>query len=476
MQLLGYKMSDNSFTHKTPSSRFGNMDFYKKCIAIAAPVMLQQLIMGLVSLIDNFMVAGLGDIKMASVNVANQINFLFMVVIAVFFASGGIYLSQHNGAKNPPGMKQAFRFKVIFAVGTALIYMTVLLLIPDLVIKAMTNGNKEQAAISEYAVKYFRIIAFTCLPMAYSGAIGTSYREIGKARLPLIVAVIAGLINSFLNWLLIYGNMGAPRLEVEGAAIATVIARVVEMIILIICIKTKPQDFYVKTRHIFLIKASIFIEMIKKSSVIFFSEISWAASEILMTALYNSRGGAETVAGMAAGFTIANMFFLVFQGVHVATIVVVGGTLGAGDLDSAKVKARWILHGAVIAGIFIAIIEALSVFMIPFVFSNLTPEANKITIGLILLISAYMPLWSIIAAQFAVSRSGGDALFGVIVDIPVSLFLFAPIAIALAKYTSIGPVPMYGIAKLTDFIKVAIGFFMLKKEKWVRNLTDNIDL
>lgn len=469
-------MSGDSSSHTTSAPRFGDWGFYKKCIAIAAPVMLQQLIMGLVSLIDNFMVAGLGDIKMASVNVANQVNFLFMVTIAVFYGAGGIYLSQHNGAKNPSGMKQAFRFKVIFAVGTAILYMTSLLLIPEFIINSMTHGNKEQLSIAEYAVKYFRVIAFTCIPMAYSGAIGTSYREIGKARLPLIVAIIAALTNSFLNWLLIYGNMGAPRLEVEGAAIATVIARLVEMVILIVCIKTKPQDFYVKTRDIFLIKASIFMEMIRKSSVIFFSEISWAASEILMTALYNSRGGAETVAGMAAGFTIANMFFLVFQGVHVATIVVVGGTLGAGDLNSAKMKARWILHGAVIAGIVIAIIEALSIFMIPFVFSNLTTEANKITIGLILLISAYMPLWSIIAAQFAVSRSGGDTLFGVIVDIPVSLFLFAPIAIVLAKYTSIGPVAMYGIAKLTDFLKVIIGCFMLKREKWVRNLTGNIDL
>lgn len=452
-------------------SRFGNWNFYKMCIALAAPVMLQQFLMGLVSLIDNFMVAGLGDVKMASVNVANQVNFIYMVIINTINSAGGIYLAQHNGAKNGSGMRQAFRFKLILSLLVSVIYMYLLLTIPGFFIEIMTNGNSAQADIVEYSGKYMRIIALTLIPMAFSTAIGTSYREIGKTKIPLFISVIATLINTIGNYCLIYGNFGFPRLEEQGAAIATVIARVFEMATYIIYIKLHREDFYVKTRDLFKVKIKMFISMFKKSYMLFLSEASWAFSEMFVTAIYNSKGGAETVAGMASGFTIANVFFLVFAGIHVSTSVIVGGTLGSGDLPLAKQKARWILHGAVIAGVFVALVEMTSIFIVPLVFSNLTEGAINITQGLVFVISCYMPIWAYLNAQFAIAKSGGDALFGVVVDIPVSLFLFAPLALILKKYTNISPVNMYAIAKLTDFIKLILGYFLLKKEKWVVNLT-----
>lgn len=452
-------------------SAFGKWDFYKLCISIAAPVMLQQLIMGMVSLIDNFMVAELGDIKMASVNVSNQLNFIYFVLLNTFYGAGGIYMAQNKGAGNKFGMQQAFRFKVIFPLIISISYMCVMLTKPELFMKMMTNGNSAQDAIVESSVKYMSIIAFTFIPISISGAIGSAYREIGKPHIPLIISVIATLCNTLGNWILIYGNLGAPRLEETGAAIATFIARIIEMTLFIVYIKLYNEDFYVRTRNIFKIKISIFYDMIKKSSLIFLSEISWGLSEMFMTALYNSKGGAETVAGMASGFTIANIFYLIFQGVYVATAVIVGGTLGKGNLLEAKIKAGWIMNGSIIAGFVVGFIQVLSIFLIPVVFSNLTSEAQNITRNLVILISCYMPVWTYLNAQFAVSRSGGDTLFGFIVDVPVSLFLFAPIALLLSKYTGIGAVAMFGIAKLTDFIKVTLAYFMLKKERWVRNLT-----
>jgi len=106
------------------------MSFYREALAIALPVMLQQLIMSMVSLIDNFMVAGLGDISMAAVNVTNQLNFIFFVIINTICQAGGIYVAQFKGADDPEGMRQAFRFKIIFAVITAALYFTLCWTIP----------------------------------------------------------------------------------------------------------------------------------------------------------------------------------------------------------------------------------------------------------------------------------------------------------------------------------------------------------
>lgn len=451
---------------------FGNWDFYKLCISIAVPVMAQQLIMGMVSLIDNFMVAGLGDIKMASVNVANQLNFIYLVLIYTFYGAGGIYMAQNNGANNSEGMQQAFRFKVILPLIISVVYMILMLINPEIFMRLLTQGNHAQKEILESSSKYMHIIAFTFIPISISGAIGSSYREIGKPHIPLIISVIATACNTLGNWILIYGNFGAPRLEETGAAIATLIARIIEMSLFIIYIKLHKEKFYVRTREILKVKISVFLSMLNKSSLIFLSEISWGLSEMFMTALYNSRGGAETVAGMASGFTIANIFYLVFQGVHVATMVIVGGSLGRGELEEAKSKAKWIMNGSIIAGLIVGLIEMSSIFSIPFIFSKLTVDAQAITRNLVILVACYMPIWTYINSQFAVARAGGDTLFGFMADVPTSLLLFAPVALILAKFTSVGPVGMFGIAKLTDFVKITVAVIMLKKERWVKKLTE----
>ena len=455
---------------KTPL--FGHWQFYKQAIAIALPVMLQQFITALVSLIDNFMVSGLGDSRMAAVNVSNQINFLFIVFLMTLMSAGGIYLAQYKGANDAKGMRQAYRFKIILSFLVGLTYMTILLVAPDFLINLMTHGNEAQTEIVEHGSRYMRVIAFTCVFMPFSFSIGTSFREIGKPVVPLIISVIAALINTCLNWLLIYGNLGAPRLEVEGAAIATVAARAFEAIAFIIYAKLKQEEFYVGFRRLYKINIRMFVETIRKSSLIFLSEISWGLSEMFVTSLYNSRGGAETVAGMGAGFAIVNIFYLLFAGIQTAAAVLVGNRLGAGHLDEAQVRGKWLMSGAFIAGIVIAVFEMLSIFAIPIIYTNLTPDAHYIAQKLIFIISLYMPFWALLNSQFAISRSGGDALFGVIVDIPVSLILFAPLAAYITYYTGVSAPLIFGISKLTDFVKLAIGTCLLRRKKWVRKLTN----
>lgn len=395
-----------------------------------------------------------------------------MVILNTCYGAGAIYMAQNNGADNKEGMRQAFRFKVILPFIISVIYMILMLINPEIFMRLLTKGNHAQKEILISSSKYMNVIAFTFIPLSISGAIGSSYREIGKPHIPLIISVIATACNTFGNWILIYGNLGAPRLEETGAAIATLIARIIETALFIIYIKLHKEKFYVRTREILKIKINIFLAMLNKSSLIFLSEISWGISEMFMTALYNSRGGAETVAGMASGFTIANIFYLVFQGIFVSTMVIVGGDLGRGELEEAKNKAKWIMNGAIIAGLAVGLIEMSSIFLIPLIFSKLTVDAQAITRNLVILISCYMPVWTYINSQFAVARAGGDTLFGFAVDVPVSLLLFAPIALILAKFTSVGPVAMFGIAKLSDFAKITIATIMLKKERWIRKLTE----
>ncbi len=212
----------------TPHRHLGPKSFYKTALSIAVPVMLQGLIQNLVSLIDNFMVAGLGDMKMSGVNVTNQLIFVLFVALMTLMGAGGMFMSQFNGAKDTEGMRQTFRFKFHTSSILALLAVALTVFLPRQILSVLLNTNTEREAIVEQGAAYLSVIVLTFFPIAWSMAIGSSLREIGRVRAPLVISVAATLVNTFFNWVLIYGNLGAPRLEVRGAAIATLIARLVE--------------------------------------------------------------------------------------------------------------------------------------------------------------------------------------------------------------------------------------------------------
>lgn len=449
---------------------FGPVSFYRDVLAVAIPVMAQQAIQSLVSLIDNFMVAGLGDAKMAGVNVANQVNFVYLVIIMTLSGAGGIYMSQFRGARDEEGMQQAYRFKAIMTMGFSAFYFALCQSMPASLISIMTHGNAAQAEIVAHGADYLRIVSWMFVPIGLSQSIGTAFREIGRPHVPLAISVGATLVNTFFNWVLIYGNLGAPKLEIAGAAFATNLARGVEVVAFIWYARSSRVPFFVPFSRLFKARWPLFREILGKSSLMLLSETSWVVSETVTTALYNGRGGAEVVAGMSAGWAVANIFFLVFTGIHVSTGVVIGGLLGSNKLDEARLKARWVMSGSVVAGTIVALAQVASIAAVPIVFMNLTGEAIVVTRGLLLVIAVYLPLWSLLNAQFAVSRSGGDTMMGVVVDVGVTYLLFIPGAFALALLTPIGPVAMYGIVKLSDFIKWLVAYLWLKKERWLKNL------
>ena len=175
-------------------------------------------------------------------------------------------------------------------------------------------------------------------------------------------------MNTFFNWVLIYGNLGFARLEVRGAAIATIIARAAEMGIFIgyLCVKKPP--FVIHLIDLLKINFKLILEILRKGWKILFGEMVWVLSETVTTALYNGRGGADVVSGMSASFAIANLFFVAFGGITTATSVILGQTLGQGKLEEARQKERWLLTGALIFGFIMTVFGLMTMFLVPVVF------------------------------------------------------------------------------------------------------------
>ena len=451
---------------------FGSPSFYKKVLLIALPVMAQQLIQNMVSLIDNFMVSGLGDVKMSGVNITGQILFIFMVLMNTVCMSGGIFMTQYSGANDKDGMKQAFCFKLIFGFLATCLYSVVCFVFNRRVLSLMVIGNSQASEILDIASEYMFLMGFMGIPMMISASISSSLREIGRVKVPLVISVIATLVNTFLNFVLIYGNLGAPRLEVKGAAYATLIARFIELGLFLGYVLLKNPPFRANITDFLRINFKLILEILKKGSMILFSEMLWVLSETVTTALYNGRGGADVVSGMAASFAIANLFFVSFGGITTSTGVIIGQTLGQGKLNEAREQKRYLLSAAVVFGIFMGAVGFCTLGLIPIVFRNLSAEARHITNLMVALMAALMPLWVYVNTQFAVSRAGGDTALGMWVDGIVNLCFVLPGMFFMAFFTDFGPVAMYGIIKSSDIVKIIIAHFRLKQEKWVNNLAE----
>ena len=450
---------------------FGPAKFYKSALAIAVPIMLQQLIQSLVSLVDNFMVSGLGDISMSGVNVAGQVMFVFMVFVNAICMSAGIFMTQFFGARDQRGMQQAFRFKLAVGLAAFLPYLLVCLVFPRPVLSLMLIGNTQAEPILDEAVRYIRIMFLVGIPMTVSVCIASSLRDMGQVKAPLVVTVIATLTNTLFNWLLIYGNLGFPALGVAGAAWATVIARVLELIIfLTLYIRSKPQ-FAVRLRDLFRIDGKLFRKILKASALVLFCEMVWVLSETITTALYNGRGGADVVSGMASSFAIANLYFVAFSGVYSATGVLLGKTLGAGQLDQARREKTWLLSGSALFGLLMTGFGFATTLIVPLVFGRLSDSAIDICRSMVGTMSLFMPAWVYMNTQQAVARAGGDTQMGAITDAGLTIFVMLPMVFLLAHFTDVGPVILYCGVKLVDVVKLVIFHFWLKKERWLQNLT-----
>jgi len=450
---------------------FGPGRFYGKALAIAVPIMLQQLIQSLVSLIDNFMVSGLGDISMSGVNVAGQVLFVFMVYINAICMSGGIFMTQFFGAKDSDGMKQAFLFKLAMGFAALIPYFLVCVVFPKEVLSLMLIGNTEAEPILDEAVKYINIMFWMGIPATISMSIASSLRDMGRVMTPLAVTIIATLTNTLLNWLLIYGNLGFPALGVQGAAYATVTARLLELIIFtVIYIRSKPE-FAVKLSQIFRINGMLFRKILKKGALVLFCEMVWVLSETITTAIYNGRGGADVVSGMAASFSVANLFFVAFGGIYSATGVILGKTLGEGDLGKAREQKTWLLSGSAIFGVFMMLFGFVTTLLIPIIYGRLSESAIEICRSMVILMSFFMPVWVYLNAQQAVARAGGDTAMGAYTDSVITIFVMLPMLFIIGFLTDTGPVMMYMYVKLLDLAKIIVFHIWLKKERWLKNLT-----
>jgi putative MATE family efflux protein len=442
----------------------GSKSFYKSIIAIAAPLVLQQLLTSSVQLVDNLMVGSLPNSELGSVAIINQL--YFVVILITFGAMGGagIFSAQYFGSKDFDKLRQTFRFKIIIGILLALLSFIIFSLFSSPLISAFTNNS----VIKDNAEIYLKVIRWSAFPWILNVAIANTFRETGVTKPLLKISIVAILTNTILNYLLIFGHFGFPELGIYGAAIATLIARMIEFSLSVILVIKKGQIFNSRVFEMMKISPKLFSSILIMAFPLMLNEALWSGGQTVFFYAYTSRGTAALEA-VTISSTISQLVFVTFGGIATAVAVMVGNTLGKNELEQAKDNAKKLIAFAVIIAIGAGIILfILSFFIVDFF--NASEASRAIARFNIRINALFIPVFSFNVAMYFTLRSGGDTKSTFLMDAGYMWVVPVPIALILAHFTQLPVTLMFLIVQSMDIPKMFFGLSRYRKENWVKNL------
>ncbi len=454
----------------------GDKAFYRMVIAIALPIMIQNGITNLVSLLDNIMVGLIGSEQTTGVSIVNQLLFVFNLCIFGGVSGAGIFTAQYHGQKNYEGVRDTFRFKCMIGIVITLISMGVFIIFNEPLIEAYLHedGSGNDIALTfKHAVSYLKIMLIGLLPFMVSQVYSSTLRETGETVVPMIASVIAVLINLCINYVLIFGKLGFPKLGVQGAAIGTVISRYIECIVVVAWTHRHKEKYkFIKGAYRkFTVPVDLAKRILIKGTPLLVNEALWASGMAILMQCYSVRG-TSVVTGLAISSAISNLFNIAFISLGGTVGIIVGPLLGAGKMEEAKDTAYKMITFSVgvcfIMGVFMACIAPL----FPQIYST-SAEIKSLATGFIYICALCMPIHGFLHASYFTIRSGGKTWITFLFDSVYLWVVCVPLAYALSNYTGIPILTLYLVCQLVDLIKCLVGYILLKKEIWLENIVEN---
>lgn len=451
----------------------GDRAFYRKLFAVMTPVLIQNVITNFVSLLDNVMVGQVGTEPMSGVAIVNQLLFVFNLCIFGGLAGAGIFTAQFYGKSDDEGVRNTFRIKLYIAAGSVVLFLALFLCVGEQLICLFLHEGQENLDLEAtlgYGRDYLHVMLFQTVPFALMQVYASTLRETGETMLPMKAGVIAVFVNLVFNYILIFGKLGAPVLGVVGAAIATVLARFVECaIVMYYTHKHKADHRYIDGVYSsFRIPGQLVKQVAVLGAPLLINELLWSAGMTILNQCYSLRG-LEVVSAVNISSTVSNLFFCAFFAMGTTVSIIVGQLLGAGELEKAVDEDAKLIAFSVALCFVVGIVMALLAPLIPQIY-NTTGSVKKIASELLLVSAVMMPINAFLHSCYFTLRSGGKTIITFIFDSTFLWTLSIPLAFVLSRFTDLPIVQMFIAVEALNLIKCAIGFYLVKKRKWVKNL------
>ena len=446
-------------------------ELYKKVFTIGIPVSIENMIYSLMNFIDVFMVGkenvalGLGTAAVAGLGFANQVFMIFIVSLFGLNSGGGILAAQYYGKKDYKNLKKCLGITITVGLLFSFLFFLMGLFIPEKIIGIFTSDPK----VLKLGANYFRIIALIYPLIGLGYSFNMQLRAIGKNQYSLYSTIIGLCINLVGNYLLINGNLGFPGMGVEGAAIATVIARIVSIFYLIYIIYKNKLPMAGKFSELFKLSWNFIVKTLKISLPVFGHEIMWVIGVSTYVVIYG-RIGTEATAAIQVVKSISNLVFTLVFGLSSGTAAIIGQEIGAGNEENAYKYGVELLKISLVIGTAVALfVYAICpvVLILMKVDSAIYPLARQIVFseGILIIIKTTGTLFIV-----GVLRAGGDTLWTMFADlIPLWTFAIPLTYIAGLKFGL--PVALVYLCSGSDeLLKMPFCIQRLKSRKWINNL------
>ncbi|MCQ2462776.1 MAG: MATE family efflux transporter [Clostridia bacterium] len=454
---------------------FGDGAFFKMTLTVALPIMLQNFITNFVNMLDNLMVGATGTEQVSGVSIVNQLVFIFNLAIFGALSGAGIFTAQFYGKNDSEGIRYTLRYKLIISTLILVVGAAVFIIFPKQLIslylhEGETEGDLE--AVLMYARQYLSLIIIGLLPFALSQTFASTLRETGETLVPVLVGFIAVVINCVFNYLLIFGKFGFPQLGVKGAAIATVMSRYAECIIIIIYTYVKKKRFtYINGAFASLsIPGQLVKSVTAKGMPLLFNEFFWSLGMSLLTMSY-SLHGIDVVAGVSISSTVTQMFNIAFVSMGSSTGIIVGKLLGANSFDEAVDTEKKLMRFSVLISIFMGIIMFCTGNAITGLY-NTSAASKEYAAYFIRCCTFFLPAVSVSNSAYFTLRSGGKTYITILFDSVYTIFFNVPVAFGLFYIFSLPIKIIFPIVQSLEIFKAAIGFVLVRKKSWVRNIVE----
>ena len=442
-----------------------NNNLLKEVFMIAIPVALQCMLQSSFSIIDQLMIGQLGTISIAAVGLAGKFVSLFTVVCGAVATVSGIMIAQNVGAQDENEALRSFSVNLLVMVILSFIFAGISVLYPKSIMKIYSTDEK---TVFE-AAEYLKIIGVSFIPLAINTASVTMFRCMDDAKKPLYVSLLTALINTVVNYFLIFGKAGFPRLGIKGAAIASTISTCVSMFITIlmltVLLKKRKLQFKITIKLTKLsAKQYLFILM-----PILCNEFLWSLGENIYGIIYGHLGS-EPCAAMTLTYPIQGLLIGALSGISSASGIIIGKKLGQKDFEKAyKDSKSLILYGILGSLILSAILILCRNFYVSLY--QIEPQVKSMGSILLVIFACYLPVKvTNMVLGGGILRSGGNTKLILFVDLIGTWAVGVPVGLLTAFVFKMSIFEIYALLSVEEIVRLIITFILFKRKTWMRTI------
>ena len=446
--------------------------FYKKLVALALPILFQNLITNSLGLVDTFMVGVLGEGPLAGVTLANIPVFVIQLMCFGIQSGSSVLTSQYAGKGDQDAINRVLGIGVYVAGTVTLIFALIMGLLPHQFMSLFGNDP----AVIDAAADYARIVGwsyfFDSFVQVYVGA----HRSMGNPRRGLYILCVSMAANTFLNWVFIFGNLGAPRKGVAGAALATLLARVLSFAVMVIW-AVRDKKFRIRPALLLKPGKDMTLRFIRFATPVVCNETFWGlGTSLFPTIMGHMQGSQEILAAYAIAGNITNLCTVGVFAIAGTTAILVGQEIGSGHMDQvyrlgALLDVLAVLFGAAAGALFMGVLHLVFIPVLYPLF-KLSAGAGRICTLMLTIQFCFMPLRSFDTTNIVgVLRGGGDVRVATVIDLIPLWAAAIPLAAILGLVVKADILWVYLAIMSENVIKSTLGFFRFRSGKWINDIT-----